>query len=138
MSDSVRPLRRQPTRIPRPWDSPGKNTGVGCHCLLRGTQHQPSAMCLPLSYPLYFCSNSIKFKFYFKDEESFLKDYIICLRPSSLLSKESELKLIFFRQIVISHLLPSFLHDSEYRYFVLILLLANKKGGGGIVIKEWT
>ena len=27
--------RRQPTRLPRPWDSPGKNTGVGCHFLLR-------------------------------------------------------------------------------------------------------
>ena len=26
--------RRQPTRLPRPWDSPGKNTGMGCHCLL--------------------------------------------------------------------------------------------------------
>ena len=35
MSDSVRPHRRQPTRIPRPWDSPGKNTGVGCHFLLQ-------------------------------------------------------------------------------------------------------
>ena len=33
MSDSVRPLRRQPTRLPHPWDSPGKNTGVGCHFL---------------------------------------------------------------------------------------------------------
>ena len=31
MSDSVRPHRRQPTRLPRPWDSPGKNTGVGRH-----------------------------------------------------------------------------------------------------------
>ena len=29
--DSVRPPRRLPTRLPRPWDSPGKNTGVGCH-----------------------------------------------------------------------------------------------------------
>ena len=27
--------RRQPTRLPRPWDSPGKNTGVGCHYLLQ-------------------------------------------------------------------------------------------------------
>ena len=35
MSDSVRPHRWQPTRIPRPWDSPGKNTGVGCHFLLQ-------------------------------------------------------------------------------------------------------
>ena len=34
MSNSLRPHRRQPTRLPRPWDSPGKNTGVGCHCLL--------------------------------------------------------------------------------------------------------
>ena len=27
--------RRQPTRLPHPWDSPGKNTGVGCHFLLQ-------------------------------------------------------------------------------------------------------
>ena len=30
--------RRQPTRLPRPWDSPGKNTGVGCHFLLQCTK----------------------------------------------------------------------------------------------------
>ena len=35
MSDSVQPQRRQPTRLPRPWDSPGKNTGAGCHFLLQ-------------------------------------------------------------------------------------------------------
>ena len=35
MSDSVRPHRRQPMRPRRPWDSPGKNTGVGCHFLLQ-------------------------------------------------------------------------------------------------------
>ena len=35
VSDSVRPHRQQPTRLPRPWDSPGKNTGVGCHFLLQ-------------------------------------------------------------------------------------------------------
>ena len=35
MSDPVRPHRRQPTRLPHPWDSPGKNTGVGCHFLLQ-------------------------------------------------------------------------------------------------------
>ena len=34
MSDSVRPHRRQPTRLPCPWDFPGGSTGVGCHCLL--------------------------------------------------------------------------------------------------------
>ena len=36
MSNSVRPHRRQPTGLPHPWDSPGKNTGVGCHFLLQG------------------------------------------------------------------------------------------------------
>ena len=35
MSDSVRPHRWQPTRLSRPWHSPGKNTGVGCHFLLQ-------------------------------------------------------------------------------------------------------
>ena len=34
-SDSVWPHRQQPTRLPHPWDSPGKNTGVGCHFLLQ-------------------------------------------------------------------------------------------------------
>ena len=35
VSDSVRPHRWQPNRLPCPWDSPGKNTGVGCHFLLQ-------------------------------------------------------------------------------------------------------
>ena len=35
MSDSVRPPRWQPTRLPHPWDSPGKNTGGSCHFLLQ-------------------------------------------------------------------------------------------------------
>ena len=35
VSDSVRPHRRQPNRLPCPWDSPGKNIGVGCHLLLK-------------------------------------------------------------------------------------------------------
>ena len=35
VSDSVRPHRRQPTRLPRPWDSAGKNIGVGYHFLLQ-------------------------------------------------------------------------------------------------------
>ena len=35
VSDSVQPHGRQPTSLPRPWDFPGKNTGVGCHFLLQ-------------------------------------------------------------------------------------------------------
>ena len=35
MSNSYRPHGLQPTRLLRPWDFPGKSTGVGCHCLLQ-------------------------------------------------------------------------------------------------------
>ena len=53
MSDSVRPHRRQPTRLPRPWDSPGKNTGVGCHFLLQcmkvKRENEVAQSCLTLS-----------------------------------------------------------------------------------------
>ena len=35
MSDSVRSQRWKPSRLPRPWDSPGENTGMGCHFLLQ-------------------------------------------------------------------------------------------------------
>ena len=38
LSDSVWPHRQQPARLPRPWDSPGKNTGVGCHFLLQSVK----------------------------------------------------------------------------------------------------
>ena len=36
VSDSLQPHEQQPTRLLCPWDSPGKNTGVGCHFLLQG------------------------------------------------------------------------------------------------------
>ena len=49
MSNSVRPHRRQPTRLPCPWDSPDKNTGVGCHRLLLCTcVHHVSSFLLPV------------------------------------------------------------------------------------------
>ena len=36
MSDSLQPHRLKPAKLPSPWNSPGGNTGVGCHCLLQG------------------------------------------------------------------------------------------------------
>ena len=55
MSDSVQPHRRQPTRLPHPWDSPGKNTGVGCHFLLQcmkvKSEREVAQSCLTLSDP---------------------------------------------------------------------------------------
>ena len=56
VSDSVQPHRRQPTRLPRPWDSPGKNTGVGCHFLLQcmkvKSESEVAQSCPTLSDPM--------------------------------------------------------------------------------------
>ena len=56
LSDSVRPHRRQSTRLPRPWDSPGKNNGVGCHflfqCMKVKSESEVAQSCLTLSDPM--------------------------------------------------------------------------------------
>ena len=56
MSDSVQPHKRQPTRLPRPWDSPGKNTGVGCHfllqCMKMESESEVAQSCSTLSDPM--------------------------------------------------------------------------------------
>ena len=56
MSDSVRPHRRQPTRLPHPWDSPGKNTGVRCHFFLQCkkviSESEVAQWCPTLSDPM--------------------------------------------------------------------------------------
>ena len=59
MSDSVRSHRQQPARLPRPWDSPGKNTRVGCHFLLQcmkvKSESEVAQSCLTLSDPMDCC-----------------------------------------------------------------------------------
>ena len=56
MSNSLRPHRWQPTRLPRPWDSPGKNTGIGCHFLLQcmkvKSESEVGQSCLTLPNPM--------------------------------------------------------------------------------------
>ena len=56
VSSSVRPQRLQPTRLPHPWDSPGKNTGVGCHFLLQcmkvQSEREVAQLCPTLCDPM--------------------------------------------------------------------------------------
>ena len=56
MSDSVKPHRQKPTRLPCPWDSPGKNTGVGCpfllQCMKVKSEREVAQSCPTLSYPM--------------------------------------------------------------------------------------
>ena len=77
MSDSVWPYRLQPARLLCPWDSPGKNTGAGCHFLLQGIfltqESNPHLLCLlywqvgssplaPPGMPYQFPSHSRKYR----------------------------------------------------------------------------
>src|SRR5574337_92375 len=56
VSNSVRPHRWQPTRLPHPWDSPGNNTGVGCHfhlqCMKVKSESEVAQSCPTLSDPM--------------------------------------------------------------------------------------
>ena len=58
------PIDGSPPRLPRPWDSPGKNTGVGCHCLLQymkgKSESEVSQSCPTLSDPMD-CSLPVSF-----------------------------------------------------------------------------
>ena len=55
-SVGVRPHRWQPTRLPHPWDSPGKNSGVGCHfplqCIKVKNESEVAQSCPTLSDPM--------------------------------------------------------------------------------------
>ena len=55
--NSLWPHRWQPTRLPCPWDSPGKNTGVGCHfflqCMKVKSESEVAQLCLTLRDPMY-------------------------------------------------------------------------------------
>ena len=55
MSNSATP-QTAATRLPRPWDSPGKNTGMGCHFLLQGmkvkSESEDAQLCPTLSDPM--------------------------------------------------------------------------------------
>ena len=77
VSDSVWPHRRQPTRLPRPWDSPGKNTGVGCHFRLqcrkvksesKFAQSRPT-LSDPIILHMFTGSIQCSFFFFFKTQE---------------------------------------------------------------------
>ena len=56
MSDSVRPPETEAHQLPHPWDSPGKNTGVGCHFLLQcmkvKSESEVAQLCPTLSDPM--------------------------------------------------------------------------------------
>ena len=83
VSNSVRPHRRQPTRIPRPWDCPGKNTGAGCHFLLQcrkvKSESEVTQSCPTLSDPMDYSLPG-----YSASTKSSFKDFLSCTKPFHL------------------------------------------------------
>ena len=101
MSDSVRPHRQQPTRLPCPWDYPGKNTGVGCHFLLQcmkvKSESEVAQSCPTLRNPMV-CSlpgSSIHGIFQARIVPTILRSQQICSYTISMLHPEIPM-LIFF------------------------------------------
>ena len=89
MSDSVWPHWLYSARLFCPWDSPGKNTGVGCHALLQGmflAQESPTSLTSPpLAYPLYKCIDTFVY--------TYIHTYTyICGFPDGSVGKESACK----------------------------------------------
>ena len=139
MSDSVRPQRRQPTRLPRPWDSPSKSTGVGCHFLLQcmkvKSESEVAQLCPTPSNPMD-CSppgssihgicparvlewGAIAFSVQISSEGLLCARY--CARINTLLSTHSCLSSYFI--ISISSSSSQILHA----YYVLEVLFETKK-----------
>ena len=85
MSNSVRPHWRQPTRLPHPWDSPGKNTGVGCHFCTDSQKIKKETR------PWDFVSNKVKFEtkfpaIHWSQWQNGLTNIYLIVREGSVLS----------------------------------------------------
>ena len=104
MSDSVRPHRRQPTRLPRPWDSPGKNTGVGCHFLLQRMKMKSESESVIPSSHLILCRPLLLLPPILPSIGVFSNELTLCMRwpkywsfSFSISPSNEHLRLISFR-----------------------------------------
>ena len=121
VSDSLRPHRRQPTRLRRLWDSPGKNTGVGCRflfqCMKVISESEVAQSCLTLPNPMD-CSlpgSSVHGIF----QARVLEWGAIVFSPNDILRTQKP-------QVIISLILSLFLSDSCLRTSLVAQLVKNQ------------
>ena len=105
MSDSVRPHRQQPTRLSHPWDSPGKNTGVGCHFLLQCMKMRRE------SEVVQSCPT--------------LRDPTDCSPPGSSVHGIFQARVLEWSAIAFSEMLPYFYFQNRLVFQLLSFLLSN-------------
>ena len=134
MSDSVQPHRWQPTRLSRPWDSPGKNTGVGCHFPLqcrKGKSGREFAQSCPTLIDPMDCSlpgSSVRGIFQARVLEW---GAIACLNPTKQYKSYKALK---FQSVVgmVARVLQKFLPGTSLMVQWLRLCALNVGGLGSI------
>ena len=94
VSDSMRPHKQQPTRLPHPWDPLGKNTGVGCHFLLQcvkvNSESEVAQLCPTLSDPMGCSLASAKTDSSWSENTQWVYMKIILGYMTELTSKEGK------------------------------------------------
>ena len=104
VSDSVRPHRRQPTRLCCPWDSLGKNTGVGCHFLLQCLKlKSESEVAQSCPQPTYQAPPSMGFS----RQNTLLEHYISCCPSHQLPWVPGAARPTVAQAVASPHLAPS-------------------------------
>ena len=115
MSNSVQPHRRQPTRLPRPWDSPGKNTGVGCHFLLQSmkvkSKSEVAQSCLTLHNPMY---HSLPGSSILRIFQAGVLEWVTIAFPNYILILTYITSLLFSRSVVSDSLRPLGLKHTRF------------------------
>ena len=128
MSNSVQPHRRQPTRLPHPWDSPGKNTGVGCHFLLQcmkvKSESEVTQLCPTPSDPMDCSLPAVSVHGTF--QARVLECIVIAITNSWSLLKITSMSVIPSNRLILCHplLLPPSIFPS-IRVFLMSWLFAS-------------
>ena len=112
------PHRWQPTRLPRPWDSPGKNTGVGCHFLLQRMKVKSESE-VTQSCPT-------------------LRDPMDCSPPGSSVHGIFQARVLEWGAIAFSNLQHSDLHSKQINMVTLVIIESHSTVVGERVIKRIT
>ena len=142
MSDSVRPHRQKPTRLPHPWDSPGKNTGVGCHFLLQcmkvKSESEVSQLCLTLGDPMNYSLPGSSIHGIF--QARVLEWGAIAFSPHHVILYFSPTCLTFTSVVKISHLHSSLKcpHFTAVGWTGFCLIPRPPLGGSAAWLAPWT
>ena len=141
MSNSVRPHRWQPIRLPRPWDSPGKNAWVGCHFLLQcmkvksESESEVAQLCPTLQDPMDCSLPGASVHSYWYLVHLFFFRHIICILSLRLYLKKVSHHFYFLLFLWVLRSLYSILL-ALFSALAILLLLTPQGFPGGSEVKN--